>query len=134
MAPGDEPLVPSHGGARHKQTVGNERTLTFVDWDGFCLASPALDPATFLARLRQAPIASPGGAPALERLADAFRARFLARVPAAAPVLPLYEALVLAGQSLRSFRRSAREAAESLQCCALVRAAAAQLAIAGARA
>jgi hypothetical protein len=107
-APGAEILVPSHGGARHKQTVGDEHGLTFVDWDGFCLANPALDPATFLARLRFEPITNPGQAPELEHLAESFRAEFLARSPAAGAELVLYEALVLSEQLLRSFRRGAR--------------------------
>jgi hypothetical protein len=105
-APRDEPLVPSHGGARHKQTVGDEHALTFVDWDGFCLANPALDPATFLARLRLEPIASPGRGAALEGLARRFREEFVRLSPAAAPYLRLYEGLVLTEQMLRSFRRS----------------------------
>jgi hypothetical protein len=106
-APADEPLVPSHGGARHKQTVGDELGLTFVDWDGFCLANPALDAATFLARLRLEPILTPGHAAPLEHLAEVFRDEFLARAPGARPHLPLYEGLVLSEQTLRSFRRGA---------------------------
>lgn len=109
-APTDEPLVPSHGGARHKQTVGDEHGLTFVDWDGFCLANPALDAATFLARLRLEPITNPGHGGALEQLAERFRSEFLRHSRAAARHLELYEGLVLSEQMLRSFRRSARGA------------------------
>jgi len=106
-APEGEPLVPSHGGARHKQTIGDEHGLTFVDWDGFCLANPALDAATFLARLRLEPITNPGHGSELESLAGIFRKEFLRLNPAAARYLGLYEGLVLTEQMLRSFRRSA---------------------------
>jgi len=110
LAPRAEPLVPSHGGARHKQTVGDEHALTFVDWDGFCLANPALDAATFLARLRLEPLTAPGGGAALEELAVRFRREFSSLSPDAAASLELYEGLVLAEQMLRSFRRSEDEA------------------------
>jgi hypothetical protein len=109
-APGDEPLVPSHGGARHKQTIGDEHGLTFVDWDGFCLANPALDAATFLARLRLEPVLNPGLGAELETLAGRFREEFLRLSPAAAPYLALYEGLVLTEQVLRSFRRTTGDA------------------------
>src|SRR5688572_6736179 len=109
-APVDELLVPSHGGARHKQTVGDEHGLTFIDWDGFCLANPALDAATFLTRLGLEAMTNPGAAPELAHLVERFRAEFLARSRASACDLLLYEGVVLTEQALRSFRRSARDA------------------------
>lgn len=109
LAPEQETLVPAHGGFRHKQTVGDERSLAIIDWDGFCLASPALDAATFLVRLGHCPWGSPGSAPELERATERFRAEFHAALPEVGTRLALYEALVLTEQVLRSFRRSARD-------------------------
>jgi hypothetical protein len=112
LTPAEETLVPAHGGLRHKQTVGDELSLTFLDWDGLCEASPALDAATFLARLRQEPASHPGRAPELERLAELFRAELRATLPAAAESLALYEGLVLTEQLLRSFRRAGRDTSQ----------------------
>jgi hypothetical protein len=110
LAPSREELLPAHGGFRHKQTVGDEDSLTVIDWDGLCLADPALDAATFLLRLRQEPLRESGSAPEMERLAEAFRRAFLARRPEVpAGRLALYEALVLTEGMLRSFRRANRD-------------------------
>jgi aminoglycoside phosphotransferase (APT) family kinase protein len=110
LAPLHEELLPAHGGFRHKQTVGDEDSLTVIDWDGLCLADPALDAATFLLRLRQEPLREPGSAPEMERLAETFRREFLARRPEVPPDrLALYEALVLTEGMLRSFRRATRD-------------------------
>ena len=105
MAPEDEQLVPSHGGFRHDQMVGDEHSLTLVDWDGFALSSPALDAATFLARLRRGPRRNPGSAPELVRMAETFRATFLEHQPELARHLDLYEGLQVTEQILRAFRR-----------------------------
>jgi len=105
LAPADEPLVPAHGCWRHKQMLGDERGLTAVDWDGISLANPALDAATFLARLCREPRRRPGAAPLLERMGATFRSTFLAARPQLARDLALYEGLVLTEQVLRAFRR-----------------------------
>lgn len=106
LAPDHEELVPAHGGFRHKQTVGDENTLAVIDWDGLCMASPALDPATFLVRLQQEPLRSPGAAPEMTRLANDFRNAFLERAPhVSRRQLALYEGLVLTERALRTFRR-----------------------------
>ena len=110
LTPLEECLVPSHGGCRHKQTIGDEHGLAFIDWDGFCLADPALDAATFLARLRQEPVTT-GRGMELERLAESFRRTFCSLSPEAARHLALYEGLTLAEQMLRSFRRTSRDGA-----------------------
>lgn len=104
LAPAHERLVPAHGGFRHKQMIGDERSLTLIDWDGLALASPALDAATFLARLRREPLRRPGSAPELERMAAAFRREFLEGQPGLEHDLDLYQGLVLTEQMLRSFR------------------------------
>jgi hypothetical protein len=102
----DEPHVPCHGGFRHKQLMGNDHHLTLLDWDGLTLAHPALDAATFLARLRYMPIIEPGIYSQLDHLADVFRQEFLTREPEVDPQqLKLYEALVLTEFALRAFRR-----------------------------
>ncbi len=105
-APDDETLVPSHGGYRHKQMVGDERTLTVIDWDGLTMASPALDGATFIRRLLREHVRRPAeAAPAVE-LAALFRREILAAEPDLPPRhLDLYEAVSLAEDALRSFSR-----------------------------
>lgn len=101
-----ERLVPCHGAFRHKQLVGNDEYLTLLDWDGLTLAHPALDAASFLCRLRRAPITAPGKASALEGLAEVFRGEFLAREPEVSRgELALYEALLLTDAALRASRR-----------------------------
>jgi hypothetical protein len=109
LAPADEELVPAHGGYRHKQMIGDEATLTLIDWDGISMASPALDPATFLARILREPRRNPGAAPELLRMGATFREAFLADRPGLERELDLYEALVLAEQVLRTFRRNGGE-------------------------
>jgi hypothetical protein len=113
-APRDERLVPCHGGFGHKALLGNDRQLTLLDWDDLKLANPALDAASFLCRLRQVPIARPGWAPELERLAALFRAGFLAAESEMGErELRLYEALALARAALRTLRHE-KDARESL--------------------
>jgi hypothetical protein len=105
LAPAKERLVPAHGGYRHKQMIGDELTLTLIDWDGISLANPALDAATFLARLMREPRRRPGSAPELVQMAATFRRAFLERQPVLERDLDLHEALVLAEQLLRALRR-----------------------------
>jgi hypothetical protein len=107
--PHNERLMPCHGGFRHKQLVGNDEYVTLIDWDGLTLAHPALDAASFLCRLRHAPLTQPGKAQALEWLAEVFRREFLAREPEVSPhVLALYETLVLMDLTLRALRHPER--------------------------
>jgi hypothetical protein len=101
----NEWLVPSHGAFRHKQLLGNDRRLTFIDFDDLTLAHPAWDAACFLGWLRLEPLQRPGKAAALEHLAEVFRREFLAREPEVTPHhLAMYEALVLTKIALRAFR------------------------------
>jgi hypothetical protein len=117
LAPRRERLAPAHGGYRHKQMIGDEHSLTLIDWDGISLASPALDAATFLGRLEREPRRRPGAAPELARMAGAFRRAFLEGRPALARDLDLYESLVLTEQVLRALRRPGdeRETAEEVR-------------------
>jgi aminoglycoside phosphotransferase (APT) family kinase protein len=105
LAPAEERLVPAHGCYRHKQMIGDEHSLTFIDWDGFSMASPALDAATFLGRLCREPRRRPGTTAQLERMGSVFRSAFLEQQPHLARDLALYEGLVLTEQMLRAFRR-----------------------------
>jgi hypothetical protein len=98
----NETLVPSHGGYRHKQTVGDDQRLTIIDWDGLSRAHPALDAANFLTRLRQEPIRRPGEALEMQQLADVFRSEVLSREPQLDErELALYEAMSLTEKMLR---------------------------------
>jgi aminoglycoside phosphotransferase (APT) family kinase protein len=108
MAPVDEPLVPAHGEYRHQQLVGDERSLTLIDWDSYCFANPALDAARFLARLRRDAVRCPGGAGAFGRLTQAFREEFLAPRPELAAHLALYEGLQVTKLLLRCFGHASR--------------------------
>jgi hypothetical protein len=110
LAPAHERLVPAHGAYRHKQMVGDERSLTVIDWDGLCQANHALDATTFLARLHREPSRRPGSTPELERMASAFRRAFLDESPEAARDLDLYESLLLTEEVLRSLRPHENEA------------------------
>ena len=101
----NERLVPSHGAFRHKQLLGNDQCLTFIDFDDLTLAHPAWDAACFLGWLRLEPLKHPGKAAELEHLAEVFRRAFLAHEPEVAPHhLAVYEALVLTKIALRAFR------------------------------
>ncbi|MBI3469617.1 MAG: phosphotransferase [Planctomycetes bacterium] len=107
----DEPLVPCHGGFRHRQLLGDDRQLTLLDWDALTLAHPALDAATFLRGLRREAIVQPDRFSELERLAGVFRQAFLSCDPAVDRChLALYEALLLTQGVLREFRRPKRGA------------------------
>jgi hypothetical protein len=103
----NERLVPSHGAFRHKQLLGNDQGLTFIDFDDLTLAHPAWDAACFLGWLRLEPLKHPGQAAEaeLEHLAAVFRREFLTREPEVSPHhLAVYEALVLTKIALRAFR------------------------------
>ena len=107
LAPVDEPLVPAHGEFRHQQLVGDERSLTVIDWDSYCLANPALDAARFLARFRRDAAGCADGA-AFKRLAQAFREEFLGPLPQVAAHLALYEGLHVTKLLLRCFGHASR--------------------------
>ncbi len=102
----NEILAPAHGSFRHRLAVGGEDGLTLLDWDGLCLANPALDAAIFLGHLRQEPLRQPGHATELEHLAGVFRRAFTGCRPEVPDDhLAAYEALVLMERALRSLRR-----------------------------
>jgi hypothetical protein len=108
-APRDERLVSSHGGFRPNQLIGNDENLTIIDFDGLCMASPSLDAANFICRLRDARITQPDAPAELEQLADLFRAEFVRHEPHVRnDELTCYEALVLSETALRLFRRPGR--------------------------
>ena len=108
LAPVNEPLVPSHGEFRHQQLVGDEDLLTFIDWDSFCFANPALDAARWLARLVRDSLGAHAGTPGMEWLAMTFRREFLAPRPEIAAHLALYEGLHLTKQLLGAFGHASR--------------------------
>ena len=102
-------LVPAHGCFRHTEMIGNGQTVTILGWGGLCLAPRALDAATFLARLRRAPLRRPGRARTLEDLADVFRAEFLRQGSGlAAEELAVYEAMALTDRALLALGRRGR--------------------------
>jgi len=103
---GEEILVPSHGRFGPDRIAGDGQDMAILDWDRMCLASPALDAASFLARLRCDHLCGPKRARGIELLADVFRREFLAGNRAVTPDdLGAYEALLLARQAVRIARR-----------------------------
>jgi aminoglycoside phosphotransferase (APT) family kinase protein len=120
LAPAEERLAPAHGCYRHKQMIGDEHSLTFIDWDGFSLANPVMDAATFLGRLCREPRRYPGSTALLEQMGATFRRAFLEDQPELARDLALYEGLVLTEQMLRAFRRpgDGAETAREVRCLA----------------
>ncbi len=108
---GEERLLPAHGRFRHERLAGDDGDLTILEWDGLCLASPALDAATFLGRLRRGPLTRPGHGQAIENLAHVFRRKFLRLAPGVTGAeLAAYESLVLARHAVRAARRPRRRA------------------------
>ena len=106
---GEEKLVPAHGRFGPDRFAGAKDNLVILDWGRMCLASPALDAASFLARLRCGHLCGPKRGRGIEHLADLFRREFLAGDPAVTPTeLAAYEALLLARQAVRIARRPAR--------------------------
>jgi aminoglycoside phosphotransferase (APT) family kinase protein len=106
---GEEQLVPAHGRLGPDRFAGDDQNLTILDWGRMCLASPALDAASFLARLRWGHLCRPTTGRTIEDLADVFRSEFLAGGPAVtADTLAAYEALMLARQAVRIARRPVR--------------------------
>ncbi len=101
-------LAPAHGGFCHGQMIANGDSLTIVGWENLCLAPRALDAATFLARLRRAPLRRPGRARAVEELADMFRAAFLRRGSIEVRELAVFEAMALTAAALRAATRPGR--------------------------
>ncbi len=91
----EDVLVPAHGSLRPGRVTGTDERMTIFGWDRLCMSSPALDAATFIARLRQAPIQRPGHATALEETAEQVRVAALQHLAVNALDLSVYEAIVL---------------------------------------
>lgn len=105
----DEQLVPAHGRFRPAVVSGDDRSLHVLEWEGLCLAHPALDAASFLGRLRESPLTDPGRAPDLEHLARVFRSAFLELRPdVTRGHLAAYEALELTRMGVRRIRGHGR--------------------------
>ncbi len=105
---GEEKLVPAHGRFGPDRFAGEQNKMAILDWGRMCLASPALDAASFLGRLRCRHVCRPAKGRVIEHLADVFRREFLAGDPAVTPdELAAYEALLLARQAVRIARRPA---------------------------
>jgi len=101
----EDALVPAHGALRPTRTAGTGDRLVLTGWDQLCMSSPALDAATFIGRLRQAPIQHPGRACHLAELAEAVRCRACKTLQVASAELAVYEAIVLVRHALGILRR-----------------------------
>jgi hypothetical protein len=72
--PSDEP-VPSHGGFHMSQLLQSDGELGVIDFDGMCLAPPALDVSSYIASLVERPDDLPQAAATLDVLVDAYGSR-----------------------------------------------------------
>jgi len=99
-----EPPCPAHGAFRPAQVLVDDSGVAFVDFDGFCMAEPALDIGRFRARLREVGLAAPGGgrpplSPArravVDELAEVFLARYEEQHPVSRDRVALWEDLEL---------------------------------------
>ena len=101
----DERLCPAHGRFRPDRLAGEDGNLTILGWEAACLASPALDAATFLGQLRNVSLSGAQGTETVEHLAGHFRREYLQAGPATnSKELAVYEALVLARHALQAAR------------------------------
>jgi aminoglycoside phosphotransferase (APT) family kinase protein len=117
-----EPLLPAHGSFRPQQVLIDGGNVSFIDFDGFCLAEPALDIALFRATTKEIGINTspaekqktfeyPSEAARLERLAqlDAICDNFLDEYERLAPVsrqrVALWETLYLLTVVLRCWTK-----------------------------
>ncbi|HET9221777.1 MAG TPA: phosphotransferase [Roseiflexaceae bacterium] len=100
-----EPLVPSHGSFDSDQVLIGGEEISFIDFDNFCMAEPALDVSHFRAAIMDSgmkliderTLRDPVACRAYLQRLDALGALFLAQYEALAPVsrqrLALWDAL-----------------------------------------
>ena len=112
-----DPLVPSHGGFDGDQVLLAQNELSFIDFDGFCMAEPSLDVGHFRAAIMdsgmqevdQATLHDPAKRQAYLELLDQIGEVFLAEYQTLAPVsrerLALWEALDYLRDSLHLWKK-----------------------------
>jgi hypothetical protein len=100
-----DPLVPSHGSFDSDQVLIGGEDLSFIDFDNFCMAEPALDVSHFRAAIMDSgmklidkrTLRDPVARRAYLQRLDALGALFLAQYEALAPIsrqrLALWDAL-----------------------------------------
>jgi aminoglycoside phosphotransferase (APT) family kinase protein len=112
-------IGPAHGSFRPAQVLLSGADASIIDFDGFCLAEPALDIALFRCTLRDIALGEladgPGSPPderALEQradqtdvLCDHFLERYESHRPVSHTRVALYEALDLVTVVLRSWTK-----------------------------
>lgn len=82
-----------HGTYCHYQIILNDTRTVALDWDGYCLADPALDVARFMVILQQLAFNSQGSFKGLNRAGEVFYRTYLAASRSeVAKQLPLYMA------------------------------------------
>jgi hypothetical protein len=96
-----QPLVPSHRSFRPAQVLVDGSTISFIDFDGFCEAEPAMDLALFTTTTKSIGIRlSPQGGTStrleeLDELCDRFLHAYAGVVPLARDRLALWETAYL---------------------------------------
>ena len=117
-----DPLVPAHGSFRPAQVLLCGGEASIIDFDGFCLAEPALDVALFRASARDIALGELGHdlerrgaeralqarADELDGLCDLFLARYQTHRPVSLERVALYETLDLLTVVLHSWTKVER--------------------------
>jgi hypothetical protein len=110
-----EPFVPSHRSFRPAQVLLAGGRISFIDFDGFCQAEPALDVALFRATIKTIGLAVPlngvgeaarrGRVRALDALCDIFTEAYEDHMPVNRQRVTLWEALDLLINVLHSWTK-----------------------------
>jgi hypothetical protein len=119
-----DPLVPSHGGFDGDQVLLAHGELSFIDFDGFCMAEPALDVGHFrgaimdsgMQEVDEATLRDPAKRQAYLEMLDQVGEVFLAEYQALAPIsrerLALWEALDYLRDALHLWKKPKAAGAE----------------------
>lgn len=114
---GAEPAVPTHRSFRPAQVLIAQGKISFIDFDGLCMAEPALDVAMFRAALRDAgtrgkdksaafgPAEVERGLAMLDAACDAFLSAYLEHAPVSPARVALWESLDLVTTTLHCWTK-----------------------------
>ena len=112
-----QPVVPTHRSFRPAQVLIAQGRISFIDFDGLCMAEPALDVAMFRAALRDAgtrgtdksaafgPADVERGLAMLDAACDAFLSAYLQQAPVSPARVALWESLDLITTTLHCWTK-----------------------------
>jgi thiamine kinase-like enzyme len=119
-----DPMVPSHGGFDGDQVLIAQGELSFIDFDGFCMAEPALDVGHFRCAIMdsgmqvvdETTLRDPAKRQAylemLEQIGDVFLAEYQTLAPISRERLNLWEALDYLRDALHLWKKPKASNAE----------------------